>query len=65
MAECAHFHYENVDFGNIQVSFRFLLYRKHHCVWLPANLGRGVGRVTSTKVCLVCCKMFSDKKLKQ
>ncbi|NWW87449.1 RHG32 protein, partial [Rhynochetos jubatus] len=21
MAECAHFHYENVDFGNIQVSF--------------------------------------------
>ncbi|KAL8173738.1 UNVERIFIED_CONTAM: Rho GTPase-activating protein 32 [Gekko kuhli] len=20
MAECAHFHYENVDFGNIQVS---------------------------------------------
>uniref|UniRef100_A0A663LUU3 Uncharacterized protein n=1 Tax=Athene cunicularia TaxID=194338 RepID=A0A663LUU3_ATHCN len=23
MAECAHFHYENVDFGNIQVSFRF------------------------------------------
>ncbi|POI33682.1 hypothetical protein CIB84_002566 [Bambusicola thoracicus] len=24
MAECAHFHYENVDFGNIQVSFRSL-----------------------------------------
>uniref|UniRef100_A0A8D0EPZ0 Rho GTPase activating protein 32 n=1 Tax=Strix occidentalis caurina TaxID=311401 RepID=A0A8D0EPZ0_STROC len=38
MAECAHFHYENVDFGNIQVSFRFLLCTKHHCVWLPSNL---------------------------
>lgn len=25
MAECAHFHYENVDFGNIQVSLGFLL----------------------------------------
>ncbi|OXB81250.1 UNVERIFIED_CONTAM: hypothetical protein H355_014294 [Colinus virginianus] len=24
MAECAHFHYENVDFGNIQVSFGLL-----------------------------------------
>ncbi|NXN30331.1 RHG32 protein, partial [Nycticryphes semicollaris] len=25
MAECAHFHYENVDFGNIQVSFGLVL----------------------------------------
>ncbi|KAF2988338.1 hypothetical protein EK904_008748 [Melospiza melodia maxima] len=28
MAECAHFHYENVDFGNIQVSLGFLLHIK-------------------------------------
>lgn len=38
MAECAHFHYENVDFGNIQVSLGFLLYTKQYCVWLPSNL---------------------------
>uniref|UniRef100_A0A8B9IUI3 Rho GTPase-activating protein 32 n=1 Tax=Amazona collaria TaxID=241587 RepID=A0A8B9IUI3_9PSIT len=38
MAECAHFHYENVDFGNIQVSFRLLFYTEHPWVWLPTNL---------------------------
>ncbi|XP_039352868.1 rho GTPase-activating protein 32-like [Mauremys reevesii] len=36
MAECAHFHYENVDFGNIQVGFRFLLHTNLGCVCLTS-----------------------------
>ncbi|OWK17112.1 ARHGAP32, partial [Cervus elaphus hippelaphus] len=28
MAECAHFHYENVEFGSIQVYLRYFLHTK-------------------------------------
>lgn len=58
MAECAHFHYENVDFGNIQVSFLFLRCPKLHGVLLTTDpLGRDLrGGLWG---------LFGDKKLEQ
>ena len=39
MAECAHFHYENVEFGSIQVYLRFFLHTKARRIYvLPVYL---------------------------
>uniref|UniRef100_A0A8B9RTZ7 Rho GTPase activating protein 32 n=1 Tax=Accipiter nisus TaxID=211598 RepID=A0A8B9RTZ7_9AVES len=58
MAECAHFHYENVDFGNIQVKKFFPGTRSHLCnfsllgflpvKWGEIQHGFYSGRITSS-----------------
>lgn len=57
LAECAHFHYENVDFGTIQVKPSMLLFALHHTSYTKypkcSELEPEAGLITLHCVCFL------------